>query len=91
MARRKKNINTIKIEPKVDLKTEIVENAIIETKEEIMTPKISLNEYLSSHNRKKNLDDVIRKWYLIKDKTNPSKTKEDWDRVINEFFGETEK
>ncbi len=55
--------------------------------------EITLNEYISQHNRNRNLDNVIRKWFFANNKTNPNpkKSKEEWDTVINSFYNETEK
>ncbi|MFA5196075.1 MAG: hypothetical protein WC401_09795 [Bacteroidales bacterium] len=52
---------------------------------------ISLNQYLSFYNRKRVLDNVIRKWFMSQDKTNPKKTKQEWEEIINRFHNETEK
>jgi len=56
-------------------------------------PIISLNEYLSRHNRKRILDNVIRKWFLQNNRINPNpkKTKEEWDKIMESFQNETEK
>jgi len=52
---------------------------------------ITLNEYLSLHNRKRKLDGVIKKWYFQKDKLNSKREKTAWDKIIQKFFNETEK
>lgn len=71
-------------------------NKKIEEKEEIkinfkpeiiLPPKISLNEYLTSFSIHRKQDKVIQKWYQAKDPTNPKKTKDEWDIIINSFFG----
>jgi len=53
-------------------------------KVEVMT----LNQYLSKYNRKRVLDNVIRQWYSKIDNMNPSKSKEQWDKIINDFYNE---
>lgn len=52
--------------------------------------KITLNEYLSNYNRNRNLDGIFKKWFFKKDRSNPIKTKEEWDILIKKFFTETE-
>lgn len=54
------------------------------------TKKITLNEYLSNFNKQRVLDNIIRKWYFKKDKLNPTKTKEQWDKIMYEFHNETD-
>lgn len=52
---------------------------------------ISLNEYVSKHNSQRVLDNVIKYWFSLKDNSNPKKTKEEWDEIINMFHKETER
>jgi hypothetical protein len=51
---------------------------------------MTLNEYLSKHNRQRVLDTVIKKWYLKKNQTNPLKEKKEWDEILKNFHNETE-
>lgn len=60
------------------------------TNEKLILNKITLNEYLSNYNRNRTLDSVLKKWFLKKDRSNPLKTKEEWDVLIEKFFTETE-
>jgi hypothetical protein len=55
-----------------------------------MAKKITLNQYLSVFNRDRKMDKIFIKWFQKKDKSNPSKKKEDWDKIINYFWNETE-
>lgn len=52
--------------------------------------KISLNAYLATHSRQRNLDKVIVKWYTKKYKSYKPKTIDEWHKIIQEFFTETE-
>lgn len=49
---------------------------------------MTINQYLSLHSRKRNLDKVFIKWFMIRDNSNPEKTKGEWDSLLNEFFTE---
>lgn len=48
--------------------------------------KYKINEYLASFSTKRNIDPVFIKWFLKKDATNPMKTKEEWDKLYNDFL-----
>jgi hypothetical protein len=52
-------------------------------KEEI---KLSINEFLSAYSQKRNLDDVFRKWFFQRDKSNPKKTIAEWQGLLAEFY-----
>lgn len=52
---------------------------------------ISLNEYCSKYNSQRVLDNVIKSWFSLRDNSNPKKTKEEWDEIINMFHNETER
>ena len=54
-------------------------------------PKMNFKTYLANHNRQRNLDKVLLKWFMRHDNTNPEKSKESWDEEIQKFFSETEK
>ena len=73
-----------------------MEQSIKEEKKEIKQTyskeEISLNAFLSNHgDHQRNLDGTIKKWYMKKDNSNPNKSKEDWKKIVEKFFGETEK
>lgn len=53
--------------------------------------EISINQYLATHSRKRNLDKVIIKWMQAKESIPKNRTKESWDEIISGFYGETEK
>jgi len=53
-------------------------------------PVYSLNEWLSMFNGQRVLDNIIRQWYFRTDRSNPKKTKESWDLIVNKFHNETE-
>jgi hypothetical protein len=59
----------------------------------VIIPTITLNEYLSRYNRKRILDNVIRKWFFANNKNNPNpkKSKEEWDKILQSFYNETDK
>jgi hypothetical protein len=61
--------------------------------ERVCSPVITLNEYLSRHNRNRILDNIIRKWFFHNNKNNPNpkKSKEEWDSVMKSFQNETDK
>ena len=52
------------------------------TAEELLT----INEFLSVHSRKRNLDDVFRKWFYRIDQTNPKKTVQEWQKLLSDFY-----
>jgi len=64
---------------------------IVKERIEEIKNTISLNEYLSKHNRERVLDNILRKWYFKKDRSNPRKTKEEWDKIIFIFHNEVER
>jgi hypothetical protein len=81
------------VEQKIDFSENISPNNNDKKDEEEMNTgqeKISLNQYLAVYNRKRILDKVIRTWFNRIDNTNPKKTKEEWDQIINKFHTETE-
>lgn len=53
--------------------------------------KITLNEYLSEYSKKRNMDKIIKNWYQNKEKMNVSKSKNEWDQIVEEFYNETDK
>lgn len=46
---------------------------------------MTLNAYLSTYSRNRNLDSTIVKWYRKKDATNMKRTKSAWDVLMREF------
>jgi hypothetical protein len=50
--------------------------------------KITLNEYLATYSRNRNLDGTIVKWYQKKDARNTQRTKDEWDALIKQFNSE---
>jgi len=52
--------------------------------------KISLNAYLATYSRKRNLDTTIKKWYMRKYNDSKYKTIESWNKIIQEFYNESE-
>ena len=54
-------------------------------------PYYTLDEYLSNFSKNRKIDTVIKKWYQKKQVLNVSKSQEQWDRIIQEFYNETEK
>jgi hypothetical protein len=51
-----------------------------------------LDKYLANHSPNRHLDKVIIKWFLTRNgNAYFDKSKEDWDSIISDFFGETEK
>ncbi len=80
----------IKKKPVEEFKEEIIEPEIepvipIET-----GPVMTLNEYLSTNNPQRVLDNIIRKWYYKRNNLNPKKSKIEWDEIIKSFHNETE-
>jgi hypothetical protein len=53
--------------------------------------KTTLKKYLSEYSKKRNLDNTIIKWFQKKESLGTEKNKSEWDSLIQEFFGETEK
>jgi hypothetical protein len=51
---------------------------------------MTIKEYLADHSKKRNLDDAIIKWFYKANKKNCKKNKADWEKIINNFFSETE-
>ena len=57
-------------------------------KENIITEiedTMTLNTYLATYSRNRNLDKTIVKWYQAKDSSNTKRTKPAWDKLIQEF------
>lgn len=52
---------------------------------------MQLHEYLSQHSSKRNVDKVIIRWYTRNYNDNLNRSKEDWDKIVESFFNETEK
>jgi len=55
---------------------------------------MNIKLYLANHSPAKNLDSIIINWYCQGDNkkmNNDQKSKEEWDGIISNFFGETEK
>jgi hypothetical protein len=52
---------------------------------------MTLEKYLSNHSKHRNIDKVIVKWFARNFGAEfCEKSKEDWDTVIEQFFGEVE-
>lgn len=47
---------------------------------------LTINEFLSVHSRKRNLDDVFKKWFYRTDRTNPKKTVQEWQKLLSDFY-----
>ena len=59
--------------------------------EEIKTENIetmNINEFLSSHSRKRKLDDVFKRWFFRYDSSNPKKTLTEWTILFANFLNE---
>ena len=57
-------------------------------KENIITEiedTMTLNTYLATYSRNRNLDKTIVKWYQSKDSSNTKRTKTAWDKFMQEF------
>lgn len=57
-------------------------------KENIITEiedTMTLNTYLATHSRNRNLDKTIVKWYQSKDSSNTKRAKTAWDKFMQEF------
>ena len=61
------------------------QNRFFERAEE---PKLSINEFLSNHSRQRNLDGVFKGWFYRKDNSNPKKTVEEWQKILDQFYKE---
>jgi hypothetical protein len=54
--------------------------------------RMILDKYLSEHSPNRHLDKVIIKWFLNRSGgAFFDKSKEDWDKIMSDFFGETER
>lgn len=47
---------------------------------------LTINEFLSVHSRKRNIDDIFRKWFYRIDQTNPKKTVKEWQKLLSDFY-----
>ena len=52
---------------------------------------ITLDEYLANNSKKRNLDGIIKKWFIKKEPMNVKKTEAEWKKLISDFSSETEK
>jgi hypothetical protein len=50
--------------------------------------KIKMNEFLSKHSRKRNLDSAFINWFQRQDSSNPEKTVQEWESLLIKFFNE---
>jgi hypothetical protein len=54
----------------------------VSKKESLMT----LNKYLTDYSKYHNVDNVIKHWYSRKEVKTVVKTKDEWDKIIEDFF-----
>ena len=52
---------------------------------------LSIREYLNSYHTRHSIDKVIEYWFSKKDNSNPKKTVKEWERIVNDFYSETDK
>lgn len=57
------------------------ESKIIEFEE-----TISIDEYLSNFSKKRNVDNIFKKWFISIDNRNPKKIKNEWDILFEKFM-----
>jgi hypothetical protein len=53
-----------------------------------MSNTVKINEFLSSHSRKRNLDEAFKNWFARQDSSNPEKSVAEWQELLNKFFKE---
>lgn len=49
------------------------------------TNRINLDEYLSNYSKKRRIDNAVKHWVFGCYGYDP-RTKEEWDKILNEFF-----
>jgi hypothetical protein len=52
------------------------------------TDKLTINEYLSTYSRKRNLDNAFITWCRKKNANNPQKSLDSWNNLLKEFLNE---
>lgn len=66
----------------------IFDNNIIPDPIKKKESSITLNKYLTDFSKNHSIDNVIKYWYAKKEPKTVKKSKNEWDKIIEDFFKE---